>query len=305
MDDTYTIDVTPRRGLSRFDRKEVVDIAAAVIVLSAAFMVLYRNQGIMDYLDHHLGALRWPALFGVCLVIVLLSFLLHELGHKFVAQNHGMRSGFRMWPAGLLITLVTSLFGFLFAAPGAVVINGYPDKRTNGHISIAGPIVNIVLCAVGIGGCIALNYTPWVLFFTMLASLNAFLAFFNLLPIPPLDGSKVAGWNIGVYVAVLAVAVVELAYIYLWMPDLYYTYRRRLPWKRQLVWYSGSLDTYIPSFLYSPSSTCEIITDECTSLPLRAGKAANALSAWGSVFAAMDSATSISSMWRRGFLLPR
>ena len=58
----------------------------------------------------------------------------------------------------------------------------------------------------------------------MLASLNAFLAFFNLLPIPPLDGSKIVTWKLPVYVVVMAVAVLELAYIYLWMPDLYFTY---------------------------------------------------------------------------------
>ncbi len=227
MDDTYTytIQEEPRGRSSRFDRREVLDIVVAVVVLSVAFMVLYRNNSIMSYLEFHLGeGLKWAGLFAVCLVIVVLSFLLHELGHKFVAQNHGMRSGFRMWPAGLFITLVTSLFGFLFAAPGAVVINGYPDKRTNGLISIAGPVVNIVLCAIGIAGCLAFNYSAWVLFFMMLASLNAFLAFFNLLPIPPLDGSKIVTWKLPVYVVVMAVAVLELAYIYLWMPDLYFTY---------------------------------------------------------------------------------
>ena len=195
MDETYTIIDAPKRG--RFERREVIDIAVAVMVLSVAFMVLYRNGSIMDYLGYH---------------------------HKFVAQNSGMRSEFRMWPAGLGITLITSLFGFLFAAPGAVVIHGCPDKRTNGRISIAGPAVNIVLCAVGIAGCLVFNYSAWVLFFMLLASLNAFLAFFNLLPIPPLDGSKIVTWNIPVYVIALAAAIIELAYLYLWMPDLYFVY---------------------------------------------------------------------------------
>lgn len=223
MDETYTIIDAPKKG--RFERREVIDIAVAVVVLSVAFMVLYRNGSIMDYLGYHLGdSMRWVGLFGVCLVIVCLSFLLHELGHKFVAQNSGMRSEFRMWPAGLGITLITSLFGFLFAAPGAVVIHGCPDKRTNGRISIAGPVVNIVLCAIGIAGCLVFNYSAWVLFFMLLASLNAFLAFFNLLPIPPLDGSKIVTWNVPVYVIALAAAIIELAYLYLWMPDLYFVY---------------------------------------------------------------------------------
>lgn len=224
MQDEYRIiDVTPKKGLSRFGKGEVVDIAVAVVILSVAFMLLYRGNSMMGYFEYHLGStMKWVGLFAVCLVLVFLSFLLHELGHKFTAQNYGLKSEFRMWPMGLVITLVTSLIGFLFAAPGAVVINGYPDKKANGIISIAGPAVNIVLCAVGIAGCLAFNGSALVIFFSMLASLNAFLAFFNLLPIPPLDGSKILSWNLPVYVLAMAVAVIELAYIYVGMPDLYY-----------------------------------------------------------------------------------
>ena len=223
MEDEYTIDVTPGRRKSRFSKREISDITVAMIVLSVAFMLLYRNGTIMRYLGQELGDVgKWVGLFATCLALVFFSFLLHELGHKFTAQNFGMRSEFRMFPAGLFITLITSVMGFLFAAPGAVMIEGRADKRENGIISIAGPAVNIVLAVVGIAGCLAFNYTPAVLFFLMFASLNASLALFNLLPIPPLDGSKIWQWNMPVYVAALLAAVLEMAYIYAWMPDLYY-----------------------------------------------------------------------------------
>jgi Zn-dependent protease len=39
---------------------------------------------------------------------------------------------------------------------------------------------------------------------------NLLFAAFNLIPIPPFDGSKVASWNIGVYLGILAVAVLLL-----------------------------------------------------------------------------------------------
>jgi len=223
MEDEYTIDVTPGRRKSRFSKREIGDITVAMIVLSVAFMLLYRNGTIMRYLGQELGDVgKWVGLFATCLALVFFSFLLHELGHKFTAQNFGMRSEFRMFPAGLFITLITSVMGFLFAAPGAVMIEGRADKRENGIISIAGPAVNIVLAVVGIAGCLAFNYTPAVLFFLMFASLNASLALFNLLPIPPLDGSKIWQWNMPVYVAALLAAVLEMTYIYAWMPDLYY-----------------------------------------------------------------------------------
>ncbi len=226
MDEEYRIiDANPKRGRSRFGKREIRDIAISMVVLAIAFMILYRDNQIMGYLAYHLGNdLAWIALFATCLALVFFSFLLHELGHKIVAQNHGLWSEFRMYPAGLVLTLVTSMFGFLFAAPGAVMIAGYPDKEMNGRISIAGPIVNIVLAAIGIVGCIALNGSPIILFLLMFASLNSFLAFFNLLPIPPLDGSKIVTWNVAIYVIVIAVAILELVFLFKWMPPLYFTY---------------------------------------------------------------------------------
>lgn len=226
MDGDY-IDITPGRRRSRFSRRELGDIAVSMIVLSLAFMILYRGGGVGSfswYLETTYGSTeRWIILFLTCLGLVFLSFLLHELGHKFTAQNLGMRSEYRMFPMGLVITLVSSAFGFLFAAPGAVIIAGNPDRKENASISMAGPAVNIVLALIGIFGCYAFNHSAWVFVFLLLANLNAFLALFNLLPLPPLDGSKIWPWSIPLYIAVFAAAALEVAYIHLWMPDLFWT----------------------------------------------------------------------------------
>lgn len=231
MDPDYVIDVTPGASRHRFSRRELGDIAISVVVLSVAFLILYRNNNdLLWYLGYELGdTLRWVALFGICLVLVLCSFLLHEFGHKFVAQRYGMWSEFRMYPAGLLITLVTSIIGFLFAAPGAVYIRGYADKEANGKISIAGPAVNIVLGAIGVIGLAAIGgglynvddiRVPLYLVLMMLTSLNAFLAVFNLLPIGPLDGWKIFAWNKVVWVVAFVIAILELVYIYVFMPGI-------------------------------------------------------------------------------------
>lgn len=221
MDGYRIIDVTPQTG--RFSKRELFDILAAMVVLSVAFTILYRNSSFLHWLGWNYGEpVNWAILFLTCVGLVFFSFLLHEFGHKFVAQKHGARSEFRMYPMGLVITLITSMFGFLFAAPGAVVIQGQMSQETNGKVSIAGPMVNIVLSAIGIVGCIALNHTPAVFVMLMLASLNGFLAFFNLLPIPPMDGSKILGWNKVIWVVAFAVAIIELLFYYLWMPDLYF-----------------------------------------------------------------------------------
>lgn len=231
MDGNYEIHVNPGYGKRRFSRRELTDIGISMVVLAVAFMILYRNNTISWYLGYYLGdAGKWAALLAVCLVIVVFSFLLHEFGHKFVAQRFGLWSEFRMYPMGLLLTLVTSLLGFLFAAPGAVYIDGPMDRTRNGKISIAGPAINIVIAGVctviiavlgsGMGSMVMVDDArlPVYLVCSMLGSLNAFLAVFNLLPVPPLDGSKIFAWNKALWIVAFVIAVAELAFIYLGAP---------------------------------------------------------------------------------------
>lgn len=227
MDDDYYDGlqrVNPGYGKPRFSKTEIRDILISILALGIAFTLLYRNnQSFLYFFSVTLGeSLKYVGLFALCLALVVVSFLFHEFGHKFVAQKHGLWSEFRMWPAGLFLTILTSLFGFLFAAPGAVMIYGNMDKATNGKISIAGPAVNVVMAFIGIIGCFLFNNTGWVIFFYMLAHLNAFLAIFNLLPIPPLDGSKILPWNIVIWGAAIAIAAGELLFTMYGLPTLYW-----------------------------------------------------------------------------------
>lgn len=234
-DDPYEIHVNPGYGKKRFSSQELTDILVSMLVLTVAFMILRRGDNALTlYLDYHFGETgRWVALFLICLVLVFVSFLLHEFGHKFMAQKYGLWSEYRMYPMGLLLTLVTSFLGFLFAAPGAVYIQGYVDKDKNGRISFAGPIVNIVIAGICIVAMIAIGNGPFdlngmemllYLVLGMLAQLNAFLAVFNLLPIGPLDGSKIFLWNKAIWIVMFIIAVVEVAYCFVGAPDTIYYY---------------------------------------------------------------------------------
>lgn len=215
--------INPEKGKISFSSIEIRDILISMGVLALAFTILYRNSSILDYFAYYLGEdWKWVGLFGMCIGLVIFSFLLHELGHKFTAQKAGLASEYRMYPIGLFITLLTSVIGFLFAMPGAVMISGQTDKATYAKISLAGPVVNIVLAVVGIVGCLLTNYGWAVVPFFMLASLNSILALFNMLPIPPLDGSKIVGWNIPLYIVVIAIAALEFAYVRFFMPTLYW-----------------------------------------------------------------------------------
>jgi Zn-dependent protease len=207
--------INPGFGKPRFSRIELRDIALAITVLSVAFAFIYaRGYGHLFSDDVVANYLSWLA---VSMVLVVMSFMLHEFGHKFAAQRYGAWAEFRMWPAGLGLALVSGFFGFLFAAPGAVYIQGGIDDRANGKISLAGPAVNF---GIAIAAILLWSVTvspqngllSMVLF--LLAYLNAFLGLFNMIPVPPFDGSKIFRWNAGVWIATAAVGAVILWFVW-------------------------------------------------------------------------------------------
>ena len=224
MDFDRMYSVNPGYGKSRFSSTELRDIFVSVVVLSLAFTIMYHDNGFATgFLMKYGNGAMYAGLFGMSLVLVTVSFLFHEMGHKFAAQKAGLWSEYRMYPMGLMLALVMSLIGFLFAAPGAVCIAGNMSRETNGKVSIAGPGVNIVFAAVSLVLCMVFNGSWLVVPFYLLASLNAFLAVFNLLPIPPLDGSKVMSWNKGIWVVAILIAAAELIALWTYVsPELYY-----------------------------------------------------------------------------------
>ena len=208
----------------RFSQIELRDIAVSILALSLAFLLMFRNTNFVTaYFKYYLGDLWAVGMFGMMAVIVILSFFIHELGHKFTAQRMGLWSEYRMFPMGLIVAVVMSMFGFLFAAPGVVYIRGYVDPEQDGKISMAGPATNIVLALIGLALAMALNGQPLMVPFYLLFILNASLALFNLLPIGILDGAKVMRWNSSIWLLCIAVAaVLFLSRIAGLLPDFYY-----------------------------------------------------------------------------------
>ncbi|MCX8181510.1 MAG: hypothetical protein N3D12_00130 [Candidatus Methanomethyliaceae archaeon] len=147
----------------------------------------------------------FPATFLISALTAGVGFLLHELAHRAAAKQSGCYAYYQVWPWGIILALFISLISagrFIFAALGAVyitpiVLSNQIDekaiKRVYGKISISGPSMNLLLaiffmCLINLGGTLAEISSIGL-------RINFWLAAFNLLPFPPLDGSKVYAWS--------------------------------------------------------------------------------------------------------------
>lgn len=186
-----------------FSKEEIKDLVISIAVLTLIFSFKpFPNIGV-DY-----------QMLPQYAIIVIIAFLLHELAHKFVAMKFGCMSIYKIWPNGIFFGLALMLVGIKFAAPGAVMIYpyffgrwGYKVKtltiNENGITALSGPATNLFFA-------ILFSFFNGQ-FFGLLTAINAWIAFTNLLPIPPLDGSKIMEWRIWVWGLMIAISVLLLA----------------------------------------------------------------------------------------------
>ena len=178
---------------------EMRDIVAAVAVLTLAFFWMYYSSGDKSVLYY----------LGLASLSVVVGFLVHEMSHKVVARRYGCWAEFRADYRMLGLALIMAFFGFLFAAPGAVMIAGNVSREENGKISLAGPGSNFLAAVI---------LMPFALFTLSgipelahdiafgLYFFSVFLGSFNMIPVMPLDGAKIWHWSKPVYIITLIAA---------------------------------------------------------------------------------------------------
>lgn len=203
-----------------FSLDEGIHLAVSVLVLAVAFSFALTMSSFLPILGS--GGVKWDQIIAILpysVGIVVTAFVLHELAHKIVAQRLHMWAEFRASIPGLgLGLLVSALVGVVLAAPGAVLIFGRADDRDAGHISIVGPLVNL---AIGFLAAALYAFAPGLdvqigdlaSLFEVVMIVNAILALFNMLPVPPLDGSKVWRWSKLAYVGVV-MGILALFWLY-------------------------------------------------------------------------------------------
>lgn len=183
---------------------ELRDLFISLVALVVAFSVLIVGRSL-------------PGIEIILIITVGVGtgFLLHEMAHKFVAQHFGYYAEYRASMYGLIFAVVAAFAGFIFAAPGAVMIRkpqalqefyqqdafrqeeiSLEMKKETLWISLAGPMTNIILTIFFFlfllfspGNVIAYQAANFSLF------INLTLAAFNMLPFGPLDGKKVFDSN--------------------------------------------------------------------------------------------------------------
>lgn len=146
-----------------------------------------------------------PAAFVMLAVLLLYSVILHELAHGWVAYRMGDATA--KWlgrltlnplkhldPIGSLMLLIV---GFGWAKPVPVNLENIPAaQRRKGLIlvSAAGVTANMIIAFCALVLWRVITPEPGGIIYNvlyLLAHINILLAAFNLIPIPPLDGSKI------------------------------------------------------------------------------------------------------------------
>jgi Zn-dependent protease len=158
-----------------------------------------------------LGGQIFNSRFWVALAIAALTagvgILLHELAHRIVARGYGAEAHFIANNAWLVLSVVVAFGGFFIAAPGAVWHRGTRTLQQGGIIAVAGPATNIALALLFLAGSLLFPSGLLGLACDVGYRINAFLAFFNMLPFGPFDGAKVFAWNKIIWGVVLGVSL--------------------------------------------------------------------------------------------------
>lgn len=146
----------------------------------------------------------------ISIPVILIALTFHEFAHGYVAyllgdptpKNQGRLTLNPLAHLDILGTLMMLVARFGWAKPVQVNPFNFKGDKTKGMmlVSLAGPLANILIAFIGLllynllgvyaNEYLMLHYRVEA-FLLILITTNVYLAIFNLVPLPPLDGSKI------------------------------------------------------------------------------------------------------------------
>ena len=204
---------TSKMSFSNYEKEQLKE---SIGILTIAFTLALSNGLVPIMNEPRILLTELPLAFAA----VMTGFLLHELAHKWMAQQYGCWAEYRGNRNGLYFALMMSVFGFLLAAPGAVMVSGNITNRQHGIIAAVGPLTNIAIAIVAFPFYVfTANIDIWIVgeLARFLIIINLILAGFNMIPVQPLDGSKIIVWNKAAYFGIVG-GIISLAIAYWYMP---------------------------------------------------------------------------------------
>jgi Zn-dependent protease len=152
---------------------------------------------------------------AIALGVILISMTLHEAMHGFMAYFLGddtakLQGRLTLNPLNHIDPFLTIILPLFLAAAGGPVFGGAkpvpfkPARVKYGEwgaalVALTGPLTNFVIAFIGFGLAVLLSgsgaaftaHTTLGLVLTLLVQVNLGFFIFNMIPIPPLDGSRV------------------------------------------------------------------------------------------------------------------
>lgn len=192
----------PREGWT--SRTEIYHLAIGALAVTAVGLSL-SGYG----LSWLFKIAKNPAAILGSALIFMFVFVSHELAHKASAKYFGMWAEFRLSLFGLALTALSILSPLIkIISPGAVMIAGATDRKTMGKIAFAGPFTNMILALLLYAMMFQTHPSPLAFIFSRGATISAWMAMFNLIPVGIFDGAKVIWWSKPVWAAGFSASII-------------------------------------------------------------------------------------------------
>lgn len=170
----------------------------------------------------------------VRIFVLIFAIIIHEVAHGWVAEKRGDPTARRLGRITLNPLPHIDLFGSIII-PGFMILSGSPfvigwakpvpvdirrfrdPLKDFAVTALAGPVANLLQVVVYVAiyrVAVAQDWPVWVAYLGFAgAAVNLFLALFNLIPIPPLDGSRLVAASLPTRMAIAYLSIERFGFI--------------------------------------------------------------------------------------------